>query len=109
MAAEQVVDIKIGDKTYSDWSPSHLTFGECDAIERVFGGTMDEFGAQLSRGSVGALRVLVWSILRRDNAGLKTTDLDAMEIGEVEMTIREVPDPSEAVSEKPSDTADSDS
>jgi hypothetical protein len=110
MAKEVIVDITVGDKTYEDWSPQRLTFGECDAIERTFGGTMDEFGNALARGSVGALRVLVWSLLRRDKPGLKTSDLDGMAIGEVTLAYREDADPTEPAepaSDSPAGDSDS--
>jgi hypothetical protein len=96
--AISTIDVTVQGKTYTGWSPAKITFGECDAIERAFGGTLEEFGGALARGSVAALRVLVWSLLRRDNPGLKTTDLDEMQIGEVELRISDddTPDPTEA-------------
>jgi hypothetical protein len=63
----------------SEWGADVVTLSEAEAVEREFGGTWDSFCIALDAGSQRARRVLVWSILLRDDPNLQ--------IGEVNLTI----------------------
>lgn len=58
------------------FSPRTLMAVEAEAIERVTGLTFMEFGQALVRGSMAALRALVWVLLKRQEPTLKFADVD---------------------------------
>jgi len=74
MAVKQI-NLTVDGKTYDDWGARTIGLDEGEDIERVFGGTFTELTAALQRGSVRALRVVAWSLLKRDNPDLRYEDV----------------------------------
>ncbi len=90
------LDIHVGDKVFEDWGMKTVLTSEAVAIERAYGKTFAQFTADIDNGSMYALQVLAWSLLRRSDHGLKVDEVD-IPIGDI--TLESIPDPEEAAEE----------
>lgn len=69
-----------------NWSPTSIKLSEASAIERAYGKPFMRFGNDLAAGSMYAVQVLCWSLLRRSNPNLRIDDVDlAMDDVELEV------------------------
>ena len=72
-----------------DFDVNELTFGEGKALEGAFGGTMAEFGKALNQGSMTAMQLVVWIVLRRERPELRIADLDSLPLSEFDIVADE--------------------
>lgn len=81
------IQLKIGDEvTIEDWDWSDVPFNEAAAMEAAFGGIFNDFRKAISAGSLTALQILVWTVLKRTNPALRLADV-AVPIGSVDTQI----------------------
>jgi hypothetical protein len=74
-----------------DVDPSKLSFGEGKAIEKSTGLTFKAFAEQLADGSVTALSVFVWILVRRSDPEFRFDDVDDLGMDELEFVTDPAP------------------
>lgn len=64
-----------GERREWTYKPTKMMSLDAEAIERVTGWTYQEFGEKFMSGSALAQHALLWILLRKDNRGLKFSDV----------------------------------
>ena len=80
------LDIHVGEEVFEGWGSKTIFTSEGVAIERAYGKTFAEFTAAIDAGSIYALQVLAWSLLRRRDPGLKLGQVD-LPIGDIRLVL----------------------
>ncbi len=78
------LNVIVGDKTFEGWGRKTILTSEAIAIEKAYGSNFAQFTADIDDGSIYALQVLAWSLLRRSDPGLKVNEVD-MPIGDIRL------------------------
>lgn len=73
-----------GEEQRWPFNPKKLRAAEAEQIEKVTGWDFAEFGQHLQKGSILALRALLWTFQRRTHEVLKFRDVD-FAVGEVDL------------------------
>ena len=66
--------IQVGDVVY-EYDPGEITNDDGIAVEKVMNCTFDQWNQKLSDGSMQAMTALVWLLQRKDNPGLRISDV----------------------------------
>lgn len=83
VTVDRSIKVSVGDKVLiEDWEWESLTFPEAIAIEAASGTTTRDFRVAVTNGSMTALQILLWTILKRENPGLRLAEVN-MPIGDV--------------------------
>lgn len=64
-----------GERREWTYKPNKMLSIDAEAIERVTGWTFQEFGEKFMAGSALAQHALLWILLRKDNRGLKFSEV----------------------------------
>jgi hypothetical protein len=78
------LNVIVGDKTFEGWGKKTILTSEAIAIEKAYGKNFAQFTTDIDEGSIYALQVLAWSLLRRSDPGLKVGGVD-MPIGDIRL------------------------
>lgn len=76
------LNVVVGDKTFEGWGRKTILTSEAIAIEKAYGSNFQQFTVDIDDGSIYALQVLAWSLLRRSDPVLKVNEVD-MPIGDI--------------------------
>lgn len=68
-----------------EFDEDRMLVGEVKLIEKVTGGTLQEFWELLQRGSYSNIVVLFWIMRRRSEPGVALTDFDDIEVNELQI------------------------
>jgi hypothetical protein len=80
--------ITVADKVLDDFDPNDLTFDQAEAIEAAYGGTLRQWGEAITAGSMTALKILAWHVLRLDDPSLRLGDVK-LRLGDVKADLVE--------------------
>jgi hypothetical protein len=69
------LNVHIGDKVFESWGPDTVTFDEAEAVETQSGLSWSDFVLSCATGHMTSMRILAWSLLRRDEPELKLEDV----------------------------------
>lgn len=79
-------NITLRGEKFENWGPDTIKLSEASAIERAYGKTFLQFGNDIAAGSMYAVQVLCWSLLRRTKPDLRVDDVELV-MGDVVLEV----------------------
>ena len=75
-----------GDRQEWDFQPGRVRASQAEVLERLFGGTWDEFQIGVQQGKMRARRVMLWYLLQLTHATLRFEDVPDFYSDELEVS-----------------------